>query len=95
MSRVKDEGLDPLQVGACVALLTPSYHWTGRIVACNALRITIADAIIYTELGQVLSIIAGTPKGAHGDPVGVANVPGPTAQVIALERLPEVKQYNG
>ena len=90
------ENKSPLVEGAWVGVLTPSYHWTGRVVGCDALRIWLEEAILYVEIGQIVDVCKGKPSKAHGDPVaGVCEIPRPSAQVIALSAPVEHKQYRG
>jgi hypothetical protein len=86
----------PLVPGQTVMVLTPSYHWTGRVVGATALHIYLTEVIMYTEIGQAVSATAGDLQGAHGDPMpGIVEIPRPSAQSVAIERLPEHKQYTG
>ena len=79
----------PLTPGNAVAIFTPSYHYTGRVVEVTALHIYLDEVIMYVDIGQILAITKGGPEDAYGDPLpGITEIPRPSAQSTSIAKLP-------
>jgi hypothetical protein len=67
-----------------VLVLTPSYHWTGRIIEVTPFGLVLEDAMVFLQTGLLADAQKGEWKDAHGDPLqGYCKVPAPpSSQVI-------------
>jgi hypothetical protein len=78
--------VNPCRLGNSVIVLTPSYHWTGKIVEMHALSLVLEDAMMFVEIGQIADACKGEFQNAHGDPIPdgqrVAVPSPPSSQVI-------------
>ena len=75
--------IDPLQPGRNVLVLTRGYHWVGRLVSVSPLRILLADATMFVDVGQIDIACRGEFVGeAHGRQVGTVSLPATGADVI-------------
>lgn len=81
---------DPCRIGNEVIVLTPSYHWTGRIVDVTPFGLVLEHAMMFLEIGQTLGAVVGKWDGAHGDPI-------PDGQYVKVPAPPssQVIDYRG
>lgn len=90
------ETKNPCRIGNKVIVLTPSYHWSGKIVELNAFSLVLEEAMMFVELGNVEDACQGKFSNAHGDPIPdgqYVSVPSPpSSQVIDFKgNLPRLR----
>ena len=80
----------PCREGNTVLVLTPSYHWVGRIVGVTPFTLILDDAMMFVEVGQIEDACQGRWRNAHGDPI-------PSGQLVEVPRPPssQVIEYRG
>lgn len=70
-------------VGSNVLVLTPTYHWVGRIAFLNPVVLRLADATFFVDIGQADGAASGNfSQETHGRQMGNVEITRIGAQII-------------